>query len=70
MISSHHFSFSTRQEVDNANFTRLKQLNTDLQTYIGTESPGIDSKGERVTKEHMERLLERLVVPKSIQLKV
>jgi hypothetical protein len=56
--------------VDNANFTRLKQINADLQSYIATESPGIDSKGERVTKEHMERLLERLVVPKSIQLKV
>jgi ATP-dependent DNA helicase PIF1 len=67
---SHHFSFSTRQEVDNANLSRLKQLNTNPYTYNAMEYPGIDSKGERVTREHMERLLERLVVPKSLQLKV
>jgi len=56
--------------VDNANFTRLKQLNTEHRTYQAMDSPGIDSNGGRVIKERMERLLERLVVPKSIQLKV
>ena len=34
------------------------------------EFPGIDSKGQSVAREQMQRLLERLVVPKSIQLKV
>lgn len=62
--------FSTRREVDNANFTRSNHLNTEAHTYVAMEYPGIDSKGERVSKEHMERLLERLVVPNTIQLKV
>lgn len=62
--------FSTRKEVDNANFTRLRQLNTELHTYNAREYPGIDSNGEKVTEVKMERLLERLVIPKSIQLKV
>lgn len=70
IIISHYHSFSTRREVDNANFTRSNHLNTEAHTYVAMEYPGIDSKGERVSKEHMERLLERLVVPNTIQLKV
>lgn len=56
--------------MDNANVSRLRQLTTDLHTYDALEYPGVDSKGEKVTREQMGRLLERLVVPKSIHLKV
>jgi hypothetical protein len=41
-----------------------------LHTYEAVERPGIDSNGKRVSIETMGRLLERLIVPKSIQLKV
>jgi hypothetical protein len=42
----------------------------ELHTYEAVERPGIDSNGKRVSIETMGRLLERLIVPKSIQLKV
>jgi len=56
--------------VDNANRTRLRQLDATTHTYEAEEYPGIDSNGNRVGIEAMGRLLERLIVPKSIQLKV
>lgn len=70
IIISHLDRFSTRLEVDNANVTRLRQLDVELHTYEAVERPGIDSNGKRVSIETMGRLLERLIVPKSIQLKV
>jgi hypothetical protein len=64
------FSYPTRHEVDHANETRLKQLSGDLHTYQALDLPGQDSKGEKVSRETMERLLERLVAAKMISLKV
>ncbi|RDB29689.1 ATP-dependent DNA helicase PIF1 [Hypsizygus marmoreus] len=62
--------YPTRYEVENANSARLMQLNTESHTYVASEYPGIDSNGHRIDLYKMGRLLERLVVPKSIQLKV
>jgi hypothetical protein len=70
IVISHLRRFSTRREVDNANRTRLRQLDATTHTYEAEEYPGIDSNGNRVGIEAMGRLLERLIVPKSIQLKV
>ncbi|KAH0590266.1 hypothetical protein H2248_012563 [Termitomyces sp. 'cryptogamus'] len=64
------FSFSTRSEVDNANTFRLGQLKTEARIYTANDIPGTDSNGVRVTPVQMARLLERLVVPKKIHLKV
>ncbi|KAF8058242.1 DNA repair and recombination protein pif1 [Lyophyllum atratum] len=61
--------FSTRQEVDNANASRLRQLNTESHTYNASEYPGVDSNGNTVNPMTMSRLLERLLVPKEIHLK-
>ncbi|KAH0590267.1 hypothetical protein H2248_012563 [Termitomyces sp. 'cryptogamus'] len=62
--------FSTRSEVDNANTFRLGQLKTEARIYTANDIPGTDSNGVRVTPVQMARLLERLVVPKKIHLKV
>ncbi|GLB36504.1 putative dna repair and recombination [Lyophyllum shimeji] len=62
--------FSTRQEVDNANASRLRQLNTESHTYVASDYAGVDSNGHPITPMQMSRLLERLVVQKQIHLKV
>ncbi|KAF5377180.1 hypothetical protein D9615_006334 [Tricholomella constricta] len=62
--------FSTRAEVDNANAYRLRQLNTESHTYVASEYPGLDSNNECVSPINMSRLLERLIAPREIQLKV
>ncbi|KAJ7770822.1 hypothetical protein DFH07DRAFT_256083 [Mycena maculata] len=61
---------STRAEVDRVNNSRLDKLPGECQTYLAMEYRGINSKGERVSQEQMGKLLDRLVVPKLIRLKV
>ncbi|KAF9458731.1 hypothetical protein BDZ94DRAFT_69221 [Collybia nuda] len=43
---------------------------TELYSTRREECPGFNSYGERVTQPQMEKLLERLVAPRSIELKV
>ncbi|KAF9229714.1 hypothetical protein BS17DRAFT_689311, partial [Gyrodon lividus] len=62
--------YPTRSEVDRANQTRLHALPGQEIQYNATDSPGSDSNGARVSEQQMERLLERLVAPRFIQLKV
>lgn len=61
---------SRRDEVDNANNTRLDALPGLCETFIALEYAGYNSKGERVSPETKDKLLDRLVVPKMIRLKV
>jgi len=61
---------SRRDEVDRANYSRLNQLPGTCESYLAMEYAGLNSKGERVGQQQMEKLLERLVVPKTIRLKV
>ncbi|KAF8898488.1 hypothetical protein BD779DRAFT_13905 [Infundibulicybe gibba] len=61
--------YPTRAEVERANTTRLAQLPGAPRQYIAHQRPGVDSKGDPVGHMQMERILERLVVPASIQLK-
>ncbi|KAH7929347.1 hypothetical protein BV22DRAFT_1002943, partial [Leucogyrophana mollusca] len=62
--------FPTRREVDAANKQRLDRLPGAVIGYRATDSPGYDSNGRAVPVEQMERLLERLVVPPLVSLKV
>ncbi|KIM84623.1 hypothetical protein PILCRDRAFT_390142 [Piloderma croceum F 1598] len=62
--------YPTRQEVDTANQTQLNKLPGEPHTYQSMDLPGHDSKGERVSEQTMERLLERLIASKTISLKI
>jgi hypothetical protein len=59
-----------RFEVENANNARLSQLTAKSHIYNAKDIPGIDSNEKRVTIAQMERLLERLVAQKELELKV
>ncbi|KAJ7814140.1 hypothetical protein B0H14DRAFT_2376273, partial [Mycena olivaceomarginata] len=61
---------SRRDEVELVNNSRLDQLPGDCETYQAMDIAGRNSKNQRVTPEQMEKLLDRLVVPKTIGLKV
>ncbi|KAG6843196.1 hypothetical protein H0H93_001910, partial [Arthromyces matolae] len=61
--------FATRHEVDKANTFRLSKLQTESHTYDANDVPGVDTFGNPVSTQQMERLLKRLVVPRQIQLK-
>ncbi|KAJ3918616.1 hypothetical protein F5877DRAFT_42202 [Lentinula edodes] len=62
--------FPHRADVDRANNTRLSSLPGDSHTYRAMDIPGTDANGNTLNYAQMERLLERLVVPQSITLKV
>ncbi|KAL4068373.1 ATP-dependent DNA helicase PIF1 [Scleroderma yunnanense] len=62
--------YPTRAEVERANTWKLDALDGAGSRYDATDTPGIDSYGERVTIMQMERLLDRLVAPRSVLLKV
>jgi hypothetical protein len=57
-------------EVENANCARLANLTGNALTFAATDTPGRDGTGKLVSREQMERLLKRLVVPQRISLKV
>jgi len=61
--------FPTRSEVEFSNRTRLEQLPDKVRIYEARDCPGVDSNGNRVTIAHMERLLDRMVALKSVELK-
>ncbi|KAF7367214.1 ATP-dependent DNA helicase PIF1 [Mycena sanguinolenta] len=61
---------SRREEVERVNNRRLDQLPGNCETYEAMDSRGTNSKGEKVSREQMERLLDRLVAPQSVGLKV
>ncbi|THH28278.1 hypothetical protein EUX98_g5905 [Antrodiella citrinella] len=62
--------FPTRREVDAANSSRLNKIRESARQYNATDAPGYDAEGRPIPFPQMERLLERLVAPKSITLKV
>ncbi|KAH7883940.1 hypothetical protein F5I97DRAFT_1620375 [Phlebopus sp. FC_14] len=61
--------YPTRAEVDRANESRITALPGQGYQYKATDIPGYDSNGIPVTVQQMERLLERLVAPRTILLK-
>ncbi len=54
----------------NANAYRLRAIDAQPFQYDATDIPGYNSNGYRITREEMKKLLERLVAPESITLKV
>lgn len=62
--------YPTRKEVDNANETQLRQIASDAHVYSSLDLPGVDSKGQPVSAQAVERLLERMIAAKSLTLKV
>ncbi|KAJ3718423.1 PIF1-like helicase-domain-containing protein [Lentinula raphanica] len=61
--------FPHRADVDRANNARLSSLPGESHTYRAMDIPGKDIDGVPLSYAQMDRLLERLVVPKSITLK-
>ncbi|KAH9945603.1 hypothetical protein B0H21DRAFT_694015 [Amylocystis lapponica] len=62
--------YPIRREVDSANFSRLHKIPHPAHEYAATDSPGYDESGRPISRHRMEQLLERLVAPKTIVLKV
>ncbi len=63
-------SYALRSEVENANSSRLKNLPGEQHTYRARDIPGIDAYGNPTKSDAMEKLLDRLVVPREVSLKV
>lgn len=70
MVSLFATSFPLRAEVEGHNNSRLNELTGDTHIYRSMDSRGYNAKGEQLEKEMAQRLLERLVAPRSISLKV
>ncbi|KAI0344111.1 hypothetical protein BDW22DRAFT_1327918, partial [Trametopsis cervina] len=62
--------YPTRKEVETANANRLMNIKAKAIQYDARDIPGWDVNGNRLRPEQMERLLDRLVAPKVISLKV
>ena len=71
-LSAHFlcFRYPTRKEVDIANETQLRQITSDPHVYSSLDLPGVDSKGQSVSLQAVERLLERMMATKTLTLKV
>lgn len=70
MTKAVYISYPTRREVERANTTRLNRIQKDAHTYAAQDRPGYDQNDKPISAKRMESLLERLVAPKSIVLKV
>jgi ATP-dependent DNA helicase PIF1 len=62
--------FPLRAEVEGHNKSRLNELTGNTHIYCSMDSRGYNAKGEQLEKEMAQRLLERLVAPRSISLKI
>ncbi|KAG7099567.1 hypothetical protein E1B28_001399 [Marasmius oreades] len=62
--------FPTRQEVDRANSTRLNKLQSEEVIYQAQDIPGTDADGNQVPWATASSLLNRLIVPKILSVKV
>lgn len=59
-----------RQDVDDANNSRLDQLRGPVHKYIADDLPGRDIRGDQISPDKAEQILERLVAAKEVTLKV
>ncbi|KAL4244570.1 ATP-dependent DNA helicase PIF1 [Abortiporus biennis] len=62
--------FPTRNEVDQANYSRLASLNHPEICYKANDVAGWTERGRPIGKQAMDRLLSRLVAQKEIRLKI
>lgn len=57
-------SFSLRHEVATANETRLGNLRGEAHTYHACDTPGFNADGRPIHPDQMEKILDRLIVPR------
>lgn len=62
--------YPTRNEVHLANSSRLAQIDAPVYTYNSEDWPGVDADEKRISMEKMRKLLDRIIAPKAIELKV
>jgi ATP-dependent DNA helicase PIF1 len=62
--------FPLKSQVESCNKTHLDVLPGEILTYTAMESRGFNMYGERILVDAAGRLLERLVAPREISLKV
>lgn len=62
--------YPIRNEVKSANESRLMQLRTEPHTFVALDIPGEDDDGRVPSRDVVARLLERLVAPQTLTLKV
>ncbi|KXN81113.1 ATP-dependent DNA helicase PIF1 [Leucoagaricus sp. SymC.cos] len=61
--------YPTRREVASANTWRLKRLPGESRIYEARDHKGVDYSGQPITEERMLDILDKLVVPKTLELK-
>lgn len=64
------YRFPLKSQVESCNQKHLDVLSGEESTYTAMDSRGFDMYGERIPAKVGEQLLERLVVPKVISLRV
>jgi ATP-dependent DNA helicase PIF1 len=62
--------YALRREVDTANTMRLNQLKTEAKTFLAFDQAGYDSDGRRISEDKKRQLLDKLVCPAEVTLKV
>jgi ATP-dependent DNA helicase PIF1 len=65
-----HPRFPTRKQVEDANSRRLAALNTEKKTYFAHDSGGRSDDGTPVTTQQATQMLEKLIAPDQLPLKV
>lgn len=70
LFSKFIIRYPTRNEVGIANSSRLKQLPGEIMTYEAQDWPGVNYKGQPISRAVMYMELDRLVAPRILELKV
>lgn len=62
--------YPTRVEVQHANQTRLDQLMSPIRRYTANDRCGVDASGNRIHPDKMATLLDRVLAPKELDVKL
>jgi hypothetical protein len=65
-----HLRFPRRKDVDDANARRLAALNSEKKTYFAHDTGGRTDNGTPVSPQTATEMLEKLVAPQQLTLKV
>lgn len=63
-------SFPLREQVYVANETRLQRLGGELRTFEALDAPGYDISNHLIGMDKAKQLLNRLIAPEVVKLKV
>lgn len=64
------YRFPTKREVEAANTSRLEALEGSPRRFVSEDGPGFSSDGQPLPKEIVDKVLEQMVAPKTLVLKV